>query len=1008
MATELSVKKDSAAYLEELLEKGDDKSVLEAVGAMHKLCCDIIWHKKQRKQLALDEMQELLLKPTPPLKKVQKLMKNESLVRAVVQLLHHPVLLRDATREERACQQDFTALVSFLGRMAFFSDFAESLDKAGLAQEVANLVDHLQQWTRPVILSSLDSNRSAQYSRWIRRLERFSSCLDLLAEMFTTAEFGREAVRLKLLPALLKAWPPQGFEQPRTFMVVEANQAMCKCAANMLIVLELALKNSAFDEFRNERRNELTEWLLSVLTWQRLLGAQPECAALAVYEEAVEQAWLRVYLKYLGAGRGVRSRVAKRMQKMCKEMLAIPDARSWSPELRGTLETVRKVIDDRMRERDGKGSRYEFSEHLLDDERAFGWSPRGASHVPPDKVAALLRSGKKADVLRGVQAIPAVLLGDLQSEVGGAALMRQSLDGLPYEKAGVRDALMDVFEGPLGNWLLQVNKGADAEAALTSLDSINRRFLNEAAAAEAGDTAPREFPSSEYWRARDPGQEGGRASEAGNGEARSSEHLQGREEADEERKVIGTERDSLPDASVALLSDPDAQKESLDGQTERSDGEKRDSDGGEGILGEEKNLGKGPGGSEMQSEVPHKQEGTSDGRSAQSDGLNGESDGLSGPPAMDPVVLRLLRWIVRRPPLEARLLSAAILPIEIECARVPSARLVAARNAALKLGKRVVEGTFEFSGTQRALAFRAWGMLDALLRENHTCPEEMAEVQRLARELGVAECAADFLGARTDSRSYELHLLNVLEACTDAGAEPALQTNGGFMKRAVASLKYALSVYARAMAEGWDQEPSQEDRATGAGAGLLTAPGVREADDLKLEWFVSKTYLDPPAVWPRVFGAVYQLIKLLSDLVQGEGDAAFVEFVRSGGVEAAAGFLNLSPPRTVFLKSADPTVWETDRETRARKRLADAAALADGLWERAEAKYGLRRCGRVKNAFQRCHQRESKGGTFKQCGRKCGVFYCSRDCQVTHWKEGHKQACTPKNGNVPAPGPTAA
>lgn len=36
----------------------------------------------------------------------------------------------------------------------------------------------------------------------------------------------------------------------------------------------------------------------------------------------------------------------------------------------------------------------------------------------------------------------------------------------------------------------------------------------------------------------------------------------------------------------------------------------------------------------------------------------------------------------------------------------------------------------------------------------------------------------------------------------------------------------------------------------------------------------------------------------------------------------------------------------------------------------------------LQNAFQRCHQRESKGGTFKQCGRKCGVFYCSRDCQV--------------------------
>jgi hypothetical protein len=75
---------------------------------------------------------------------VQKLMKNESLVGAIVQLLHHPVLLQDATAEECANNQDFGALASSLTCLAYFPDFAASLTAAGLAQEIANLVESFQ------------------------------------------------------------------------------------------------------------------------------------------------------------------------------------------------------------------------------------------------------------------------------------------------------------------------------------------------------------------------------------------------------------------------------------------------------------------------------------------------------------------------------------------------------------------------------------------------------------------------------------------------------------------------------------------------------------------------------------------------------------------------------------------------------------------------------------------------------------------------------------------------
>jgi hypothetical protein len=102
---------------------------------------------------------------------------------------------------------------------------------------------------------------------WIRNLGRFSTCLDLLSELLARADFGREAVQMGLLPGLLKAWPPQGYDQPRYFSVIQANEAMCECSANMLTTVELALRNGKFREWKEKQRNELVEWLSTLLMW---------------------------------------------------------------------------------------------------------------------------------------------------------------------------------------------------------------------------------------------------------------------------------------------------------------------------------------------------------------------------------------------------------------------------------------------------------------------------------------------------------------------------------------------------------------------------------------------------------------------------------------------------------------------------------------------------------------------------------------------------------------------
>jgi hypothetical protein len=44
----------------------------------------------------------------------------------------------------------------------------------------------------------------------------------------------------------------------------------------------------------------------------------------------------------------------------------------------------------------------------------------------------------------------------------------------------------------------------------------------------------------------------------------------------------------------------------------------------------------------------------------------------------------------------------------------------------------------------------------------------------------------------------------------------------------------------------------------------------------------------------------------------------------------------------------------------------------------------------------RCHTCMIAGTKFNICGACRNVRYCSRECQVKSWKEGHKEACTKK------------
>jgi hypothetical protein len=130
---------------------------------------------------------------------------------------------------------------------------------------------------------------------------------------------------------------------------------MCECSANMLTAVELALRNGKFREWKEKQRNELVEWLSTLLTWQRLLGAYPECTTSQNFQGAIKQTWVEIYGDCLGVGSGIRTKLVKKMQKTFKELVASPEARTWSPTLQSTMKVVGEVIDKQMKERDGGG-----------------------------------------------------------------------------------------------------------------------------------------------------------------------------------------------------------------------------------------------------------------------------------------------------------------------------------------------------------------------------------------------------------------------------------------------------------------------------------------------------------------------------------------------------------------------------------------------------------------------------------------------------------------------------
>ena len=76
-------------------------------------------------------------------------------------------------------------------------------------------------------------------------------------------------------------------------------------------------------------------------------------------------------------------------------------------------------------------------------------------------------------------------------------------------------------------------------------------------------------------------------------------------------------------------------------------------------------------------------------------------------------------------------------------------------------------------------------------------------------------------------------------------------------------------------------------------------------------------------------------------------------------------------------------------EADAKQKHANDLGITVEEYENRMSKKKLQHCGY-------CHVQESSLGQFKQCNQCKVIFYCGRDCQVKHWRSGHKKECTKK------------
>lgn len=403
-----------------------------------------------------------------PAFQVNALLKHEPFSQALVQLLATDSFLSQPQSLDR---DDISTLLLLSRRLCKIPDFVAKLITAGFTEALPAFFGRFRTWGQ--LMTPLELRRSHGREFLSQRLGWFQVSLALVWGLLNVSRaFAERAARSELFSVLVRVWPPLGFEHLQYF----TNRVINFDVANVSLFLMYALESAGeqrlyFASLFDEKRNEIAECFLRLMVWQRhpLTGSEdPD------FPRWIECTWSA--FGALKAWQGARRKLVRKAHRMGTELV---NTQAVTPKIK-TL--VKKVLREVEKELSGaappRTTEIDLSKAALPVE-TFLPRPREVAkgvtqpQLAPSELASLFKSQNEGAVLRGVKEL-AIIRHSCVKLLNDFVVANPLPDWERYEEAGLRGTLVDLLEGPLGDWLALSDRAEEAITILVFLNVLNR------------------------------------------------------------------------------------------------------------------------------------------------------------------------------------------------------------------------------------------------------------------------------------------------------------------------------------------------------------------------------------------------------------------------------------------------------------------------------------------------------------------------------------------------------
>ncbi|GAQ81834.1 hypothetical protein KFL_000920180 [Klebsormidium nitens] len=441
----VSEKKEGVSpKLAALLVSGDLGCIQEALRDLDKLTKTFGGKKEHDYVLQDGETPNLLLDPNKSLKKANALLKHEEFSQALVQLLTNDAFLSQPQVLDRS---DISTLILLFRRLCKIPDFGSKLLAAGLVDALAAFFQRFRLWAQ--LMTPRELLRPHAEDFLTQRLSWFRETLALVWGLLeTSSAFAETAARSELILVLIRVWPPPGFEHSMYFTRRNINFDVAHVSELLMCTLEAAgQQRPSFAPLFHEKRNEVAEYFVRLMVWQR--------QRLAGSEDAHFPRWIDRTWGAFGAlhvWRGARRKLVRKAHRLGTELLTAQTVPSKTKAL------VTRVLKELEAELSGASipgrTEIDLSEGLPSVEHFLPRPTEVKKAAPrprlsPAELASLFKSQEENAVLRGVKEL-AVIRQSCVALVKGFVMANPLANWEGYEDAGLRGGSRRAFGGDSG------------------------------------------------------------------------------------------------------------------------------------------------------------------------------------------------------------------------------------------------------------------------------------------------------------------------------------------------------------------------------------------------------------------------------------------------------------------------------------------------------------------------------------------------------------------------------